>query len=57
MVRAWYGPKFWDMEANGQASGKNLYVLRYADVLLTLAEGNTGLKWLFLKRWLNVIFT
>jgi hypothetical protein len=42
----WFGPKFWDLTATAQASGKDLYVLRYADVLLILAEayneeGNT----------------
>ncbi|HWV75607.1 MAG TPA: RagB/SusD family nutrient uptake outer membrane protein [Pseudosphingobacterium sp.] len=49
----WFGPKFWDLDANAQASGKNLYVLRYVDVLLILAEayneeGNTpeSIKWL-----------
>ncbi|WP_344977592.1 RagB/SusD family nutrient uptake outer membrane protein [Compostibacter hankyongensis] len=44
--RPWFGPKFWDLNANSTASGKDLYVLRYADVLLMLAEayneqGNT----------------
>lgn len=34
----WFGPKFWDLTATGQASGKDLYVLRYVDVLLMLAE-------------------
>ena len=34
----WFGPKFWDLQATGQASGKDLYVLRYVDVLLMLAE-------------------
>ncbi|HTI09616.1 MAG TPA: RagB/SusD family nutrient uptake outer membrane protein [Puia sp.] len=43
----WFGPKFWDLQATGQVSGKDLYVLRYVDVLLMLAEayneqGNTG---------------
>ncbi|MBS1662824.1 MAG: RagB/SusD family nutrient uptake outer membrane protein [Bacteroidetes bacterium] len=43
----WFGPKFWDLQATGQVSGKDLYVLRYADVLLMLAEayneqGNTA---------------
>lgn len=54
--RPWYGPKFWDLEANAQASGKNLYVLRYADVLLILAEacneqGNTA----DCAKWINEI--
>lgn len=52
----WYGPKFWDLEANAQASGKNLYVLRYADVLLILSEaynelGNTAES----TKWLNMV--
>jgi hypothetical protein len=42
----WLGPKFWDLSVNNLASGKNLRYLRYADVLLMLAEayneaGNT----------------
>ena len=43
----WFGSKFWDLQASLQASGKDLYVLRYVDVLLILAEayneqGNTA---------------
>ena len=43
----WFGSKFWDLTATAQASGKDLYVLRYVDVLLILAEayneqGNTA---------------
>ena len=43
----WFGSKFWDLTATGQVSGKDLYVLRYVDVLLMLAEayneqGNTA---------------
>ena len=34
----WFGSKFWDLQATGQVSGKDLYVLRYVDVLLMLAE-------------------
>lgn len=36
--RPWFGAKFWDLESNDQASGKNIYFMRYADVLLILAE-------------------
>lgn len=44
--RPWFGPKFWDLTANRTASEKNLYFLRYADVIMILAEaanelGNT----------------
>ena len=43
----WFGSKFWDLQASGQASGKDLYVMRYVDILLMLAEayneqGNTA---------------
>lgn len=41
--RPWFGPKFWDLEANAQASGKNIFVLRYADLLLILAEASNEL--------------
>lgn len=45
--RPWFGPKFWDMQSNVQASGKDIYFLRYADAILALAEayneeGNTA---------------
>jgi hypothetical protein len=45
--RPWFGPKFWDLKSNVQASGKDVYFLRYADVIMTLAEayneqGNTA---------------
>lgn len=36
--RPWFGPKFWDLTANRTASEKNLYFLRYADVIMVLAE-------------------
>jgi hypothetical protein len=36
--RPWFGAKFWDLDANGRNSGKDLYFMRYADVLLILAE-------------------
>jgi hypothetical protein len=36
--RPWFGAKFWDLESNDQSSGKDLYFMRYADVLLILAE-------------------
>lgn len=44
--RPWFGPKFWDLTANRTASEKNFYFLRYADVIMILAEaanelGNT----------------
>ncbi|MCL4639916.1 MULTISPECIES: RagB/SusD family nutrient uptake outer membrane protein [Olivibacter] len=52
----WFGPKFWDLDANAQASGKNLYILRYVDVLLILAEaynedGNIAES----TKWLNEV--
>lgn len=34
----WFGPKFWDLSSNGRNSGKDVYYLRYADVILMLAE-------------------
>lgn len=42
----WLGPKFWDLSVVNLASGKDIIYLRYADVLLMLAEayneiGNT----------------
>lgn len=45
--RPWFGPKFWDITANRTASEKNFYFLRYADVIMILAEaanelGNTS---------------
>lgn len=45
--RPWFGPKFWDLTANRTASEKNFYFLRYADVIMILAEaanelGNTS---------------
>jgi hypothetical protein len=45
--RPWFGSKFWDLQSSVQSSGKDLYFLRYADVILTLAEayneqGNTS---------------
>lgn len=36
--RPWFGAKFWDLQANDRNSGKNLYFMRYSDVLLILAE-------------------
>lgn len=36
--RPWFGPKFWDLTANRTASEKNFYFLRYADVIMILAE-------------------
>lgn len=44
--RPWFGPKFWDLTANRTASEKNFYFLRYADVIMIMAEaanelGNT----------------
>jgi hypothetical protein len=51
--RPWFGAKFWDFQANDRNSGKDMYFLRYADVLLILAEaeneqGNTtgALQWI-----------
>jgi len=45
--RPWFGPKFWDLTANRTASEKNFYFLRYADVIMIIAEaanelGNNG---------------
>lgn len=45
--RPWFGPKFWDLTANRTASDKNFYFLRYADVIMIIAEaanelGNNG---------------
>ncbi|MNJ97743.1 SusD family protein [compost metagenome] len=36
--RYWMGPRFWDLEANNIASGRNQMFMRYADVLLIMAE-------------------
>ncbi|UGU15933.1 RagB/SusD family nutrient uptake outer membrane protein [Sinomicrobium kalidii] len=41
--RPWFGPKFWDLTASQRASEKNLYFMRYADVLLILAEAENEL--------------
>ncbi|MFC3197140.1 RagB/SusD family nutrient uptake outer membrane protein [Parapedobacter deserti] len=34
----WFGPKFWDLTALRRASEKNLYFMRFAEVLLIHAE-------------------
>ncbi|MDQ8051558.1 MAG: RagB/SusD family nutrient uptake outer membrane protein [Pedobacter sp.] len=50
--RPWFGAKFWDLESNDQSSGKDIYFMRYADVLLILAEAlneqnnPTALTWI-----------
>ena len=36
--RPWFGPKFWDLTANRTSSEKNLYFIRYANVLMAFAE-------------------
>lgn len=36
--RYWLGPKFWDLQANNIASGRNIIFMRYADILLMKAE-------------------
>lgn len=36
--RYWLGPKFWDIQANNIASGRNIIFMRYADVVLMMAE-------------------
>lgn len=36
--RYWLGPKYWDFKANNLASGRNIIFMRYADVLLVMAE-------------------
>lgn len=41
--RPWFGPKFWDLTANRTASEKNLYFLRYADIIMILAEASNEL--------------
>jgi hypothetical protein len=51
----WLGPKFWYLSVNNLASGKNLRYLRYADVLLMLAEaynetGNTTKSLVYLNQ-------
>ncbi|WP_171017760.1 RagB/SusD family nutrient uptake outer membrane protein [Sphingobacterium daejeonense] len=52
----WFGSKFWDLNARGQASGKDLYVLRYADVLLMLSEAENELGNISGSvRWMNMI--
>ncbi len=52
----WFGSKFWDLNANGQSSGKNLYLLRYADVLLILSEAENELgNSMESVRWMNMI--
>lgn len=42
--KPWFGSKFWDLESNAQASGKNIFVLRYVDVLLILSEAYNELN-------------
>lgn len=52
----WFGSKFWDLNAKGQASGKDLYVLRYADVLLMLSEAENELGNISGSlKWMNMI--
>lgn len=34
----WFGPKFWDLTALRRASEKNLYFMRFAEILLIYAE-------------------
>ncbi|HEY9258058.1 RagB/SusD family nutrient uptake outer membrane protein [Chitinophaga sp.] len=46
-VDVWFGPKWWRLDAGERNSGLDIYLLRYADVLLMLAEaanenGHTG---------------
>jgi len=42
--RYWLGPKFWDIYANNIASGRNLIFMRYADILLMMAEASIELE-------------
>lgn len=37
-VDVWFGPKWWRLDAGERNSGLDIYVFRYADVLLMLAE-------------------
>lgn len=37
-VDVWFGPKWWRLDAGERNSGLDIYLLRYADVLLMLAE-------------------
>jgi len=37
-VDVWFGPKWWRLDADERNSGLDIYVFRYADVLLMLAE-------------------
>ena len=37
-VDVWFGPKWWRLDAGERDSGLDIYVFRYADVLLMLAE-------------------
>ncbi|MBB6502780.1 RagB/SusD family nutrient uptake outer membrane protein [Pedobacter cryoconitis] len=37
-VNVWFGPKWWRLDADERNSGLDIYVFRYADVLLMLAE-------------------
>ncbi|WP_160292146.1 RagB/SusD family nutrient uptake outer membrane protein [Pedobacter lusitanus] len=37
-VSVWFGPKWWRLDADERNSGLDIYVFRYADVLLMLAE-------------------
>jgi hypothetical protein len=53
--RPWFGAKFWDFESNDQASGKNMYFMRYADVLLILAEALNEQNNATALTWINKI--
>jgi hypothetical protein len=37
-IDVWYGPKWWRLDADERNSGLDIYVFRYADVLLMVAE-------------------
>lgn len=37
-VDVWFGPKWWRLDADERTSGLDIYVFRYADVLLMLSE-------------------
>lgn len=53
--RPWFGAKFWDLESNDQSSGKDIYFMRYADVLLILAEAQNEQNNPQALTWINKI--
>jgi hypothetical protein len=53
--RPWFGAKFWDLESNDQSSGKDIYFMRYADVLLVLAEAMNEQNNPLALTWINKV--